>query len=108
MPDAVHPCPHCGKAVAQTDRACPHCHKGLSGRALLADTTPTSSSLGLVVCLAFGALIAVFGMLFHSEATRGVAFLTLACFLAICARIAQAGHQHKQMLKAIGLSREAR
>jgi len=39
--------------------------------------------------LAFGTLIAIVGVLSLSQATRGVGFIGVACFLVIVARIAQ-------------------
>lgn len=108
MPEAVHPCPHCGRAVAQTDRFCPHCHKGLAGAAALSESARQTSSPGMVLCLIVSS-IAVLGGIATTPSepfAQGLAALAVACFFAVCARIAQAGHQHKQLLRE--LSKTAR
>jgi hypothetical protein len=53
----------------------------------------------LLILAAFG--VAAIGLLFLSNATSGVGILSLACLLAICARIAQASAHHRELWTAI-------
>lgn len=52
----------------------------------------------MTALIVFSAIFGVLGLLFHSEATRGVAFVSLGCLFAILARIAQAKAQHDELL----------
>lgn len=45
----------------------------------------------MLALLMLAVLVAAAGLFFLSSATAGVGLIGLACFLAICARIAQAG-----------------
>lgn len=62
----------------------------------------------MVLCLIVSS-IAVLGGVATTPSepfAQGLAALAVACFFAVCARIAQAGHQHKQLLRE--LSKTAR
>ena len=89
------PCPQCGTAVPLTVPKCPRCGTAQGGKALLAQP-PVETVGALALLLLMGAcLCAGVSLLFMSQATFGVGIMALACFLAICARIAQAARHRK-------------
>lgn len=57
--------------------------------------------MGMVVLLILALLFVFGGALSLSNATAGVGVVAMGCFLAICARIAQAGTQHAALLRAV-------
>lgn len=52
----------------------------------------------LAICASLGVLV---GLIFTSSATMGVAIIAVCCFLAILARLAQAGHHHREIMRAL-------
>jgi len=53
----------------------------------------------MTALLVLSVLIAALALPFLSQATQGVGLLTLALFLAVLARIAQAKRQHKEAME---------
>jgi hypothetical protein len=98
---STEPCPFCAEAIDSTGKVCPFCGKTLSGRHLLAEATTRAVPLsgGAIVLLVLAVLGGLLGLLFLSQATTGVGLMTVACLLAICARIAQAGTHHTAMMR---------
>lgn len=56
----------------------------------------TSTATGLLSALSV--LLGLFGLAGASQATFGVAIVGLALLCGVLARIAQAGHQHRELL----------
>jgi hypothetical protein len=65
-------------------------------------------SSGAAILLMFGGLAIVLGAFLLSQATAGVGALVIACFLGICARIAQAGQQHRVLVRLLRHEASAR
>lgn len=55
----------------------------------------TSALVGLSLLLWF------FGFAMLTQATQGVGAVAMACLIAILARVAQAGEQHRAVMKAL-------
>ena len=55
----------------------------------------------MIIFVILAVLAVVGGALSLSNATAGVGIIAIGCFLAICARIAQAGQQHAALLAAV-------
>ena len=55
----------------------------------------------MALLLALGVVAIIAGLLLASEATVGVAVIGTGCFLAICARIAQAKSQHETLMESL-------
>lgn len=74
----------------------------MAGRdAMPVEPITASSGAGTVLLLVLALLAAGIGLLSLSQATAGVGMLAGACLLAICARIAQAARQHRDVLRAM-------
>lgn len=67
----------------------------------MSEYVPLPSSTGMVLCLIAAILAALVGLASISQATTGAVFMAGACFWAVLARIAQAGRQHKQVMRAL-------
>lgn len=59
-----------------------------------------TSSAGMILCLLVGFGLAGFALLAMSEANMGAVLMAGACFWGILARLAQAGQQHKERMRA--------
>jgi hypothetical protein len=120
-------CPACGKELPPNAGMCPNCGKGISGKYLLAEheakrmaarsvvtapqrsdppsVTPIGTGAGVLLVLAVLAIPV--GLLEASNATAGVAILSVGAILAIIARVNQAAHHHKELMAAIGQRNES-
>jgi len=104
---------------------CQHCGKGISGKYLLveqeakrmaargvvrrAPATPltiTPIGLGARVLLVFAALAVPAGVLTASNATAGIAVLSVGAILGIMARINQAARHHQELMTAVMLNQK--
>jgi hypothetical protein len=89
-------CVECGKWIEGTQAACPHCHATRQPAKAGTVIHPFPTSTILLLLLGLGAL--ALGALFLSQATMGVGLVAGACFLAIWARILQAGAHHTDVM----------
>lgn len=69
------------------------------GTQSLAMSTTRERRAGMVLCLLAAVGAGLAGLLTMSEATTGDVLMAGACLLAILARIVQASHQHKDLLR---------
>ena len=65
------------------------------------DPKDTGYSSGAQALLIFGGLAAMLGVYMLSQATAGVGAIAMACFLGIGARVAQAGQQHRAIVRIL-------
>src|SRR6476659_7744350 len=102
-------CPFCAEDIPATGSTCPHCGRGLAGRDLLNAATqsggaaaPITAVPSSAVLLIVGALIATaVGFISLAQATMGVGILCVGCVLVMCARIAQAGQHHREVIQRL-------
>ncbi len=88
-------CPYCSAIVERTDKTCAACQRSLTKS--LADQQPrlpATMPSSTILALLFGFVLMGLGVLMLSEATRGVGLICAGCFLAVWARILQAGAHH--------------
>jgi len=57
---------------------------------------PGAMPVGMVICLTFAVVVAATGL--YMGGTGSLLLIGVACFLAICGRIAQAGRYHQELL----------
>ena len=93
-------CPHCGGVVARTDKTCQHCQRSLTATADAQDRLPAAMPSSTILLILFGVVLVGLGVLMLSEATRGVGLISAGCFLAIWARILQAGAHHHNDIRS--------
>lgn len=111
-------CPYCGEIVDRTDKDCPHCQRRITAKALLDNppgpsalpagirpTPVTTMSSATILLLLAGVVACGIGALSLSQATMGVGFIGGGCFLAIWARVIQAGVHHREIAKAMSAAR---
>lgn len=103
-------CHFCQEPIEASATVCPHCLKSLiPGRAPEPVRAPEridrrSSPMpraAVWMLLAMALVVTIGGLFALSQATLGVGSICIACFLAILARIAQAGYQHAEVLNVL-------